>query len=460
MVEWSEQVQADHVKALLAQGDRERARAVLRQMRPEDIGAMLNLLSDEERVDVMHLLEDEEAGRVLADASDDVAVELVRDLGRQRAADILEEMATDEAAEILGDMPAQEAGELIHEMEAEEAEDVRGVLKYPEGTAGRLMTDEFVALPEHLTAQQAIERLRQISPDAETIYYVYVTDEAGRLTGVLSLRDLIVAAPDTPLSEIAIPEVIAVPAAADQEEAAKLVSRYDLLALPVVESDGRLVGIITVDDVVDVLEEEATEDIQKMGAISGGDEALYAPAPTALSKRLPWMAGVLVVYLAVPAAIAPFRKVIADIAVLAMFMPVISAIGGNCGSQALAVTIRGLALHGTVRARDVLRVLKKEAVIGIGMGIALGVVIASVAAAYASLSGAYSRGSLLGLVVGLSLLANVLIASILGGLVPVLLKKVGLDPALMTGALLTWLMDLFGFFAFLSLSAVFLVPRA
>jgi len=307
------------------------------------------------------------------------------------------------------------------------------------------MSRQFVAVRQDMTAQQGIERLRELEPSTETTYYVYVTDAEGRLTGVLSLRELIVAPPERPVAEIMLRDVVSVDAVTDQEEAANAIAKYDLLALPVVD-EGRLVGIITVDDAIDVIRDEATEDMQKMGGIADGDEGIETPAWHALRKRLPWMLMVLGLYLMVPVGIAPFQKVIAQVALLAVFMPVVSAIGGNVGSQALAVTIRALAGSERPPLWLFARVGKKELLVGLVQGLALGAMLALV-------GWVWTRNGFFAAAIGLGLAANVFMACLLGGLIPVVLRRLACDPAMLTGPMVTLIMDFFGFVLFLSIAA-------
>ena len=435
----------DDIRQRLEANDLEGVRVWVRGMHPADIADLLEELEEPERLAVMALLDDATAGEVLDETADDVSTEVIENLDDERAADILEEMRADDAAEILTEIPEDQAQELIQRMEREPAAEVRELLDYPEDSAGRLMSREFVAVEQDLTAQQAIERLRELHPSAEMVYYVYVVDAAGRLTGVLSLRDLITSRPERPVADIMLREVQSVEAATDQEEAANAIAKYDLLAVPVVD-EGRLVGILTVDDAIDVITDEATEDIQKMGGIGAGDEVIETPAWRALRKRLPWMLLILGLYLLVPAGIAPFQVVIAQVALLAVFMPVISAIGGNVGSQALAVTIRALAASERPSLWLFLRVAKKELLLGLVQGVALG-------GALALIGWLWTRNGFLAAAIGVGLGVNVLVACLLGGIIPVVLRRMGRDPAMLTGPVMTLVMDFFGFVIFLSIAA-------
>ncbi|MFM8003926.1 MAG: magnesium transporter, partial [Dolichospermum sp.] len=270
----------------------------------------------------------------------------------------------DERAELFDELPAGVVKRLLQQLSPEQRQATSTILGYPEGTAGRVMTTEYVRLRRGLTVGEALSKIRLQDEDKETIYYAYVTDDNRKLVSVVSLRQLLFTFPDVLIKDIASPHVVKVRTETAQEEVARIMQRYDLIAMPVVDREDRLVGIITIDDVVDILEEEATEDIQKLAGVSGDEEALSAPHIT-IRKRLPWLLGIMGLYIGAASAIAPFQSVIAAVPVLAVIMPIFSNTGGTVGIQALTVTIRSLGV-GDVTPEDTWKILRKELLAGLG----------------------------------------------------------------------------------------------
>jgi magnesium transporter len=337
---------------------------------------------------------------------------------------------------------------LLQQLSTEERKATATILGYPEGTAGRVMTTEYVRLRQGLTVGEALSKIRLQDEDKETIYYAYVTDDNRKLHQVVSLRQLLFSIPDVLIRDIASNRVIKARTEMRQEEVAQLMKRYDLLALPVVDREDRLVGIITIDDVVDILEEEATEDIQRLAGVSGGDEAALSPPWVTVRKRLPWLLGNIGLYIGAASAIAPFQPVIAMVPVLAVIMPILSNASGNVAIQALSVTVRGLGV-GEVTPRDTLKILRKEILAGLatalGLGLSLGIL---------SLIWSSPQERWVAIVAALVMAINVFVAATMGTLLPMTLKRINLDPALISGPLLTTTLDAIGFLTFLSLISV------
>lgn len=427
----------------------ERRRETEGQQHPADLAASFEQMDEERARRAFASLDGQTAARVAEVLSPELAALLLQDFNAAKAADLLQEVAPDDAADVLGRMPTDAAESVLAEMEEPGRSDVGQLLAYPEDVAGGIMTTEVTPVPEALTAQEAIEFIRAHAGPREAVYYAYVVDVEGRLAGVASFRDLVFAQPDSRVADLMNRELASVHVNDDKELVAALIQKYDLLAMPVLDSEDRLVGMVTVDDVLDVMQAEFTEDVQKMGGIAEGDEAIDTPVPSAIRKRMPWMLLILCLYLMVPLGIAPFQGIIAQVAILAVFMPVISAIGGNVGSQALAVTIRALAVGEQATLRTFWRVARKEILLGLLNGLALGMALGLICYLW---KGNY----FLGIIIGGGLWANVLIASLLGGVFPVLLKRFGRDPAMMTGPVVTLVMDFFGFVLFLSICARFL----
>lgn len=437
----------DRIAELLAAGDTGELVAFLDKLHAADVAEALEGMGDGPRARVFALLGDERAALVLQEMEPDDQVALLRQVDAGRAARIVQEMSSDDLADLLGEVRPDEAKDILGLMPADEAADMQELLEYSEDTAGGLMTTEFIALREGLTAEQAIVTLRELAPDAETIYYVYVVDRENRLVGVISLRDLIIASPDRPLGVIAKGDVIAVTADTDQEQVARLVARYDLLALPVVDAEQRLLGIVTVDDVVDVIEEEATEDVVRFAA-TAAEADVELGAWQRARRRLPWLVALLFGGLLAGSVIKGFSHTLEAVTLLAVFIPVMAGEAGNAGTQSLAVVVRGIAT-GNVDTRRIWRVVLGEARVGALVGAAIGLLLAVTASLW---HGQPALGALVGVVLGL----NMTLASALGGFFPVVIHRLGLDPAVASGPFITTLTDVFSMLIYFGLATVFI----
>lgn len=418
-------------------------------LHPSDFAEIVEDLTDEQKTELFELLSDEEAAMVIQEMEELDQVVLFQLLNKKRASGILKEMATDDAADLLGELPEEDVRELLTLIE-EDAEEIRGLMKYPEDSAGGIMTTELISFPENMTVEEAIRRLREIAAEAETVYYVYVVDEESRLIGVLSLRELIAAADGTRLSEIMRRNVINVTADMDQEEVARMVSKYDLLAVPVVDERKRLLGIITVDDILDVLEEEATEDIyRRVGATEiEGVDLIEASVPSVLARRLPWLIITLFGGLLSGSVIGAFEHTLQTVVVLAIFIPVIMDMGGNVASQSSTVFVRGIAT-GEIESLERWRYFFKEVRVGLTMGIICGIIVAIAASLWKQMP-------ILGLVVGTAMLTTVSLGAVIGTLVPLLFSQAGLDPAYASGPLVTTIKDVTGLLIYFSIATLFM----
>ena len=404
---------------------------------PSDLLELIEDLNDQQKKELFELLSDEEAALIIQEMEDFDRVSLLRLLTKHKASAILKEMAIDDAADLLGGLSPAEVKDLLSLID-EEAEEIRGLLKYPEDSAGGIMTTDFIALSEDITVEEAITRLREIAPEAEIIYYVYVIDSQTKLSGVLSLRDLIAAEDGTFLKEIMYRNVISATAQMDQEEVARLVARYDLLALPVVDEEHRLLGIITVDDIIDVIEEEATEDIYLLAGTGEveGVNILEAPIIDIASKRLPWLLVCLVGGLLSGSVIGAFEATLQSILILAIFIPVIMDMGGNVGTQTSTLFVRGLAT-GEIDDKDIWRYFFREIKVGFFMGIINGIIISAVAWLWQGIP-------VLGLIVGIAMFMTIFFASLLGTIVPMFFNYYGIDPAISSGPIVTTIKDVTG----------------
>jgi magnesium transporter len=339
-------------------------------------------------------------------------------------------------------------------MAALEAAEVRSLEQYPPDTAGGIMTTNVTALPEDLTVEEAINELRRMSEELEQMFYVYVVDKRRHLVGVLSMRDLILAKPHRRLGEIMIPNVTALPAAMDQEEVARLFDKYGYMAMPVVDARNRLAGIVTVDDVVDVLQEEATEDVQKMFG-AGGEERLSSKWQFSFKMRVWWLVVNLATAFLAGAVVGAFEDTLKSLTLLAIYMPIVAGMGGNAGAQAMAVSIRGLAV-GKVDRKLLWHVIRRELVVGVATGLVVGVITAAIALVWHHAHAGWGPSAALGLVVGLALIVNHTLACSSGAAIPFIMKKLGFDPAQSATIFATTVTDVGGFFGLFMLARAFM----
>jgi len=352
-------------------------------------------------------------------------------------------MEPDEAADVLGDLSPEMAANAIAEME--DAEVVIPLLSYPDETAGGLMTTAVLSLSPHKTAHEAIEILRAETPGSDIPYYLYVVDEEKKLMGVVGLRDLIVAQPEMVVQDFMDPDVRFATTEMDQEDVAHMMVRYDLAALPVVSDDGVLWGVITHDDSMEVLEEEATEDIYRLANVSDADLSIDSSIGLSVKRRLPWLFLSALTALFASWVITRFESVIAQVALLAAFLSVVAGLGGNTATQSLAIIVRAIAL-GEIEFRHAWKTVLKESAIGLIDGIAVGLVVGV---------GVYlwTDNYIIGIVLCLALIVNMFVAAIAGTLVPLFLKAIGQDPALASSVVVTAITDSVGFAVFLGMAA-------
>ncbi|NLP17516.1 MAG: magnesium transporter [Firmicutes bacterium] len=440
----------DQLRAILAVGKESEAIDFLLTLQPYDQAEIINLLTFEERQKLMPLLDDESLAPIFKELESDVITEVVDSIGGEWASGVLGEMSSDDAADLLGELEGEQVEELLELMETEDAQEVTALLTHPEETAGGLMTREYVTVKRDWSVGKTLEILRKIAPEAETIYYLYVTDAQERLVGVVSLRQLIVAAPETPVGDVMSENVISVSVGEDQEMVARQIKKYDFLALPVIDHNRHILGIVTVDDVMDVLEDEAIEDMSRLAAIQGVSSAgdLWEPAYQAAMKRLPWLVLLLGIGMLSGNIIARFEETLETVLTLALFIPLITDMAGNTGTQALAVVVWGLAI-GEFRPRDLLWLMKREAGVGLIVGIVNGLLIAV---------GAYIwQGNIwLGFVIGFSLWVTLFVATMAGTVVPLILFHFNIDPAVASGPLITTINDIIGLTIYFSVATAFM----
>ena len=363
----------------------------------------------------------------------------------EEIAKLAQDIPSDDAAALIDHLPEELSAAVLHLMRPKESTVVENLLEYAERTAGRIMNPNVFALNEDITVGEAITEI-QSSRDVEMVFYLYVVDERRHLVGVVSLRRLLLVSPETPLKRIMTADLISARVDMDQEEVARQVAAYNLLAIPVVDAENKLVGIITVDDVIDVIKDEATEDIYRLAGVAG-DERAFTPAKESLRKRLPWLGINLLTAFLAAAVVGLFEGTIDLFPVLAVFMPIVAGMGGNAGTQTLTVIVRGIAL-GELTWSNSRKALLKEAVVGLGNGIVLG-------AAAAAVVWMVRGNPTLGLVLGMAMIINMFVAAAAGTLVPLGLRAANVDPALASSVFITTMTDMFGFFSFLGLATVF-----
>jgi magnesium transporter len=438
----------DSVKRLLRIGATANLLNLLQKQHPADLAQIFSELQDRDR---------EAAFSLLAERNGRLAMESISELGPEAGAALLATRSAEEIAKLAQEIPSDDAAALIDYLPEElsaavldlmrpkESGVVENLLEYDEQTAGRIMNPNVFALNEDTTVGEAITEL-QANRDVEMVFYLYVVDERHHLVGVVSLRRLLLVSPETPLKRIMTADLISARVDMDQEDVARQVAAYNLLAIPVVDEENKLVGIITVDDVIDVIKDEATEDIYRLAGVAG-DERVFTPAIESLRKRLPWLGVNLVTAFLAAAVVAIFEGTIAKLAALAVFMPIVAGMGGNAATQTLTVIVRGIAL-GELTWGNARKALLKEATVGIGNGIALGVVAALVA-------WAMRENVALGLVLGAAMIINMFVAATAGTLIPLGLRAANVDPALASSVFITTLTDVFGFLAYLGLATMF-----
>lgn len=408
---------------------------LLEDMQPVDKAEIFDELSEDDIAGIFRLLDDEEAAAVLEEMDEAGYEALVERLGVARTSRIIREMSTDDAADLLSELPPEKVSDILSHMDQEDAQEVRDLLYYPEDTAGGLMTNEFVSVSVEATVAEAIDFIRHQARDAETVYYIYVVDGNGKLVGALFFRQLLLAKAEEQLANVMVTNVISVQVTTDQEEVARIVAKYNFLAVPVVDIYGKLLGIVTVDDVIDVIHEEAMEDMYwAVGHTSTDVGELELSTWQRAKRRMPWMLVLLLGGVLAGTIIQRFTGILQSFWALAFFIPVMAGTAGNAATQSLAVILRGLST-GELNGKDLWWVVLRESRVGLLMGLGCGLVLSC-------LTWLWQGSSLLGVVTGAALTLNMLIAALLGGFVPLALKKSRIDPSIISGPMITTAVDI------------------
>ena len=433
----------ERIRTALSEGNWDEVTTLLESLRRSDQAEFFSDLPPEQQQELLPFLTPENTADILEELEDEDVAKIANQLDQDRLVEIVDNMEPDEAADLLGDIPPEQAEDVLSKID--EADEVRSLLVHPDETAGGMMTSLDVTIIQDMTVDEAIWHLRHLSPDTEEIYYLFVQDKTGHLVGVVSLRQLVIAKPGTLIKAIMDTNPIFIKAGADQEEAARLMQRYDLLALPVVDDDHMLVGMITYDDLLDVLQDEATEDIYRLGGVPK-EQPADVQLPTAVRTRLPWLVLNLLTAMLSAAILSLFEDTIAQVAVIAAFFPIVAGVSGSAATQTLTVTVRGLAL-GEISPKEGFKALGRELLLGLVNGVSIGVIVALIALAW--------KGTpILGLVVGASTMLNMICAALAGVIVPIVMHKLKFDPALASPILVTTITDSMGYFAYLGLATL------
>jgi magnesium transporter len=430
----SNKILVESIKRLLRRDATSHLFKIVKKTHAADLALVFDSLSIYNQRRLFDLIDDAGIkGEVFSNLEEDTILGIVEGMNVDDIVEILDLMPKDDVADLLGRLPVEKSDDILEKMKKEGSEEVEGLLHYEDDTAGGIMVPEFIALEEDMTAGEAIKSLQKEHLDVEMPFYLYVVDSNGKLIGVSSLRQLVVVPPNTPLKNFMTTDVFAVKTDMDQEEVAKIVARYDILAVPVVDDTNKLVGIVTVDDVIDIIREEATEDILKMVGV--GEEFVETKSIFSnIKMRMPWLFASCVGGIIASFIIGYFQSSLTKLAYLAAFIPVIMGMGGNIGVQSSTITVRGLAT-GRLTIRDIWVVVSKQLLVGLMLGLFYGFAVGLVAQLK------YSR-ELFALSVGLGVLASMTMAALAGSLVPMTLAKINIDPAIASGPFVTTAIDI------------------
>ncbi|MBD2392854.1 magnesium transporter [Cyanobacterium aponinum AL20118] len=443
---------SSQLQILLEQNNLEGVKALLLPVQPVDIAEAIESLPSQMQLIAFRLLNKTEAIDVYEHLDYTVQQSLIEQFKRQEVIDIVDKMSPDDRARLFDELPASVVSRILEQLSPEERQATNLILGYEEDTAGRIMTPEYISLKQNLTVEQTLEKIRSLAPNSELVYYMYVVDQSRHLVGIVSLRDLVLHEPQQTLENIMTKDVIYVKTDMDQEEVARLIQRYDLLALPVVDKELRLVGIVTVDDVIDVLEQEATEDIYALGAVSSdGDNYFQTNLFTVARRRVTWLLVLLLTNTVTGSIIGAQEDVLTQVTVLAAFIPLLIGTGGNIGTQSSTVVIRGLSTD-EISDLGPAKVVFREAIAGLLLGLILGLL----ATIWAYLLPQTDKNIIVSLSVGISLIAISTLASISGSALPFIFRRLGLDPALMSAPFITTAVDVLGVLIYFNIARLML----
>ncbi len=427
--------------------DKSRLLHVLDELQPYDRAEIYKTLPGKFRLPFILLLPLPDVAIIVQELEHDYQEEIVSVLGMEKATRMMTYMENDDLADLLAGFSNDRTQGFLTSMTRADSESVQSLMQYEPDTAGGIMTNRYVWIKDHYDVREAVDKVKSFANYAENIYYLYVLDDNKQLVGVVSYRDLVLADERDQIADIMYRRVISVPIEMDQEEVARTMERYDFIALPVVDEHSRLAGIVTVDDILDVVIEEANEDIGKLSATGAGID-FQTSAVTASAKRLPWLMLLLFLGLLSGSIMAGFQHTLEQVVVLTFFMPMIAGMTGNTGTQSLAIVVRGLVMNDVDR-RTLLRLITREFTVGLIIGTVCGLAVAAI-------SYLWQGSGYLGLVVGLSLFLTLLIGTMTGTLIPLMLHRLRIDPAVASGPLITTINDLFSLSVYFGLATLFL----
>lgn len=420
---------------------------ILDELQPYDIAKIYADLPEKHKTRFLVYFNIELLADVIQELSKELQIEILNKLGLEKKAKVLDEMDNDDIASMLEDLSPEKMSSLLAGMKKEESQIVRDIMNYPAETAGRLMTNRFVWIRDYYTVREAVDKLKTFVEYAETINYLYVVDQNRKLVGVVSYRDLLITEPNDSIRDIMYERVISVSVDTDQEEVAGLIGRYDFLAIPVVDEEKTLVGIVTVDDIIDVVIQEANEDIEKLSA-SGKSIDFDTKAFVAAYRRLPWLILLLFIGLVSGKIISGYEDTLQKVVALTFFMPMIAGMTGNTGTQSLAVVVRGLVSN-DIDKNVITKLVFRELMVGVIIGVTCGILISIIAFVW-------QGSAILGVVVGSSLLLTLIIGTLAGTIIPIILYRLKIDPAVASGPLITTLNDIFSLITYFGIATTFI----
>ena len=425
----------EEIKQLIENKKFTQLKKELKEMKSADISEILDELDKEQAVILFRLLSKEKAGMAFSYMETDMREKLIKDLTDTELKNILDELFMDDTVDLIEEMPSNVVTRILRNVDKNDRKIINELLKYPEDSAGSIMTTEFIDLKENMTIEQALDRIRQIGTDSETIYTCYVLGKNRKLQGIISIKELLLAKEDTLIADNMETNIISVNTLEDQEEVAKKFDKYDLYALPVVDNENRLVGIVTVDDAINVLQDEAEEDFEKMAAMAPTEENYFETSVFKHAKnRIVWLLILMLSSAITGTIITNYENAFAAVPLLVAFLPMLMDTGGNCGSQSSTLIIRGLATD-ELEVKDVFKILWKEIRIAVIVGLSLAAINGlRIFAQYKNLQ--------LACTVGLSITTTVILSKSIGCLLPLLAKKLKLDPAIMAAPLITTIVDI------------------
>ncbi|MDQ0216304.1 magnesium transporter [Oikeobacillus pervagus] len=434
------------IKAL-KEGKKKELQKIIDELHPYDMALIYNNLPDKHKSRFLLNLSIPILTDVIQELEHDTQLELIKKLGKEKSSKVLDDMDNDDLASLLDDMSPEKMKQFLSGMKEEEFSIVETMMTYPPETAGRLMTNRFVWIRNYYSVREAVDKLKTFADYAETINYLYVIDEHHKLVGVVSYRDLLLADINERIDSVMYARVISVSVYTDQEEIARLIERYDFLAIPVVDEDDILVGIVTFDDILDVVIQEANEDIEKLSA-AGKAIDFDTKAVVAAFRRLPWLILLLFIGLVSGSIISSFEETLQKVVALTFFMPMIAGMTGNTGTQSLAVVVRGLSSK-DIDMKTSIKLIGREFGVGAIIGMICGILIFFIAF--------FWQGSAtLGVVVSLSLLITLVIGTLAGTVIPLMLYKLNIDPAVASGPLITTINDIFSLVIYFTIASWFL----